>query len=64
MFFDGNLAALIGYLDPGTGSWIVQTLIAALVGVMYGVKVFWFNIVSGISRLFGRNRCESPDEQE
>jgi len=64
MFFDGNMAAIIGYLDLGTGSWIIQMLIAGLVGAMYGVKMFWFNIVSGISWLFGRNRYESPDEQE
>jgi hypothetical protein len=62
MISDGNMAAIMGYLDPGTGSWIVQTLIAGAIGAMYGVKVFWFNIVSGMSRLFGRNRDESSSD--
>lgn len=57
MFFDGNMAAIIGYLDPAAadrraGRGDVR------------VKIFWFNIVSGISRLFGRNRYESSDKQE
>lgn len=33
-----------GYIDPGTGSYVVQVLIAAFVGLSVGVKVFWKNI--------------------
>jgi hypothetical protein len=32
------------YLDPGTGSLFVQSLIAALAAVGYGLRVYWSRI--------------------
>ena len=29
------------YLDPGTGSFIVQTIIAMVVGATFTLKVYW-----------------------
>jgi hypothetical protein len=34
------------YLDPGTGSYIFQLLIAGLVGIGFVVKVYWKRIRS------------------
>lgn len=42
------------YLDPGSGSYIFQVLIATLVGAAFLVKVFWRQIKSFFARLFGR----------
>jgi hypothetical protein len=33
------------YLDPGTGSYILQILIASLFGALFILKVFWGRIV-------------------
>lgn len=33
-----------GYIDPGTGSYIMQFLIAGLVGGGYTVKLYWHRI--------------------
>jgi hypothetical protein len=33
------------YLDPGTGSYILQILIASLFGALFMLKVFWGRIV-------------------
>ena len=44
-----------GYIDPGTGSIIVQMIIGGLVGVGIAVKVFWFRIKSALSPGFKRN---------
>lgn len=47
------------YLDPGSGSLIFQTVVAAMAGVAYGVRVYW----SRIRNLFSRRRpttLESP----
>ena len=38
LFFNSNL---YGYIDPGTGSFIIQMLIAGFVGGVYALKVFW-----------------------
>ena len=34
------------YLDPGTGSFFIQTLVAFLLGGVFAVKMFWKNIIS------------------
>ena len=38
------------YLDPGSGSIIVQAVIGALVGVGISVKVYWYKIKEKISK--------------
>ena len=41
-----------GYIDPGTGSYLFQIVIAALVAVSFAVKVYWLKIKKSIGRLF------------
>jgi len=43
------------YLDPGTGSMIVQALIAALVGVGITIKVYWAKIRYKISEKYSKS---------
>ncbi len=31
-----------GYIDPGTGSIVIQALIGALVGVGITLKIYWY----------------------
>ena len=44
-----------GYIDPGTGSYMVQILIAAFVALSVGIKIFWKNIKQFFGRLFSKN---------
>lgn len=37
------------YLDPGTGSYVLQVMVGALLGGAFAVKAFWKNIRSFIS---------------
>lgn len=37
-------AALHAYIDPGTGSVLVQTLIATIVGALFVIKTWWHRI--------------------
>jgi len=32
------------YLDPGTGSFVFQMIIAGFVGALYTIKTYWRNI--------------------
>ena len=34
------------YLDPGTGSFVVQAVLAALLGLGVFIKLFWGKITS------------------
>ena len=43
------------YIDPGSGSIIIQMIIGALVGVGIAVKVFWFKIKLRLSSTFNKN---------
>ena len=43
-----------GYIDPGTGSYIFQIIIAAFVAVSFAVKVYWHKIKKFAGRLFHR----------
>ena len=33
-----------GYLDPGTGSYLLQIILAALLGIGVGVRAYWSKI--------------------
>ena len=42
------------YLDPGTGSYIIQLLIAAFVGIGFAVRLFWSRIKSFFKNKFSK----------
>lgn len=42
------------YLDPGTGSYFIQLAIAALLGGLYAVKLFWKNITTFFKKIFSK----------
>lgn len=49
---------IYGYLDPGSGSYLIQILIAAFVGVSFGIKVFWKKIKSFFIRSSSKKKEE------
>jgi len=40
------------YLDPGTGSYVVQLLIGTVLGGLFAVGMFWRRVVAFFKRLF------------
>jgi hypothetical protein len=50
------------YLDPGTGSYILQILIAALFGALFMLKVFWGRIVGFFSKSSSEEAEASVEE--
>lgn len=47
------------YLDPGTGSFILQMLVAGLLGALLYIKLAWANVKSFFHRLFSKQEPES-----
>ena len=47
---------VLAYLDPGTGSYIFQLLIAAGLAIAYSLKVYWARIVMGIKQILNRSK--------
>ncbi len=54
----GNAA---GYIDPGTGSYVLQIAIAFLVGLAFSVKVFWKKISIFLKKTFSSKDGNGPD---
>lgn len=50
LFFITITQKSYGYLDPGTGSYVIQLLIAGFATLAYGIKFFWSNIKNFFAR--------------
>ena len=48
---------LIAYIDPGTGSYVLQVIAAGVLGAMFALKMFWHRIVG----FFRRNHAAGSD---
>jgi hypothetical protein len=44
------------YIDPGTGSYVFQIIIAAIVAVSFTVKIYWLKIKGFLGRLFSKKQ--------
>jgi len=44
------------YLDPGSGSYLLQLLAAFVIGGLFALKVFWSKIKIFFISLFSRNK--------
>jgi hypothetical protein len=49
---------VFAYLDPGTGSYLLQLALAGVLGASYAVKHFW----GRIKALFTRSAAAAPDD--
>jgi len=63
-YLTGFLLSILGdkpaYLDPGSGSFLLQLLIAGLLGLGLALRASW----GRIKRLFGRGKAEEESEDE
>ena len=44
------------YLDPGSGSYIFQLIIAGFLGIAFTVKMFWRRISAFLAGVFKKNK--------
>jgi hypothetical protein len=47
------------YLDPGTGSYILQIILATVFGVAYIIKIYWTKLKTTIVNFFSRRSQKS-----
>ncbi|MBN2545870.1 MAG: hypothetical protein JXB50_08740 [Spirochaetes bacterium] len=57
---NGNFFSLL-YIDPGSGSLIIQILIGFFVSSALMIKVFWKKIISIFTK---KNKQDEDDESE
>ena len=54
---------LHAYIDPGTGSIVLQAVIGALVGGLVAIGLFWNRIKAFVRNLFSRSKkSEGPKD--
>ncbi|MCJ7513763.1 MAG: hypothetical protein MUO23_12435 [Anaerolineales bacterium] len=62
-----TLAAILtrplAYLDPGSGSYLLQLLVAVILGAALALRVYWGRIKSLFTRKPGDDPADKPDEQ-
>jgi hypothetical protein len=46
----------LAYLDPGTGSFIIQMAIASIVGGLFAIKIYYRKIKEFLMGLFSKNK--------
>lgn len=44
------------YLDPGTGSYVLQVVIAGAVSGAFVIKIFWKTLKEKISQIFAKDK--------
>ena len=54
----GLPCALYGYIDPGSGSFLIQSLLAGLLGLSFTFKSFW----RSLKKRFDRNADSEPKQ--
>jgi len=59
ILFPGSALA---YLDPGTGSYIFQVILAAVLGALFSLKVFWKKIRAFFGNLFSGKDADDKSE--
>lgn len=57
-FYLFRLQPAYAYLDPGTGSYFFQLIIATLLGGLFAVKLFWHRIKIFWKNLFFNRKNE------
>lgn len=55
---------IFAYLDPGTGSYILQIILAAFVGTAFTIKIYWTKIKTVFINLFSKRSQERQDNDK
>lgn len=51
---------IISYLDPGTGSFLIQILVSGFLGILFAARLFRDQIRVAFNKLTGRSTPETP----
>ena len=51
------------YIDPGTGSYLIQVIMAVFLGSLFVLKSFWKKTVRKIARILPKRPAEDPPKR-
>ncbi len=50
------------YLDPGSGSMLLQLLLGGIAGLAVIMKLYWARFKEGINKIFGFKMSQNPKD--
>jgi phosphoribosylamine--glycine ligase len=51
------------YLDPGSGSYFFQLFLGTLLGLLFGIKIYWKRIISFFLSVFSKQKQVKKDDK-
>ena len=51
-----KIKIILAYVDPGTGSYLLQLLIATVLGGLFVIKTYWRRIIDFLSNKFSKSK--------
>jgi hypothetical protein len=61
--FFGFVSVAHAYLDPGTGSFMLQMLLAGILGALLYLKLAWHDVKSFFQRRFSRGSKQQTESK-
>ncbi len=55
------ISMLATYIDPGTGSLMLQILIGSALAGLFAIKMFWHQLTNFVAGLFGKSPKKASD---
>ena len=49
---------MLAYVDPGSGSYLIQILVASFLAVAYMARTYWLAVVAWVRSFFRRSGAE------
>ena len=56
LLFSFSSSNAYAYLDMGTGSYILQAILAGFFASLFFIKTYWFKLSKFISKVFSRSK--------
>jgi len=55
--------SVYAYLDPGSGSLLIQLLLGTVLGGIYFIKLYWAKMIKFILSLLGKKKDEKKNSK-
>ena len=58
------LSENMAYLDPGSGSLLIQLIIATAVGILFAIRTYWGKIKAAFQKLFSKQEHKTNEPEK
>lgn len=56
IFFEGNfISTTLGYIDPNSGTLVLQMIAGTLIGLVITIKIYWYKLKEKFTNIFKKD---------